>query len=148
MKAKQLYKAIMESISNKIQSIIDDSINLNLIPRDAGFSSDAQIVHPSKNYKYEYFGNCINTVPNIWDATQLAQFLQTCDIIPVKDVYNKIYSGDKLLPKKLQNAIIKLEKYGELNDLSKICAGINEYQSIMCIYISEFDIHYFFDCKI
>ena len=34
-----------------------------------------------------------------------------------------------------------------LNDLSEICCGCNEASQLMFIYVTEQDIHYFFECK-
>ena len=55
--------------------------------------------------------------------------------------------GDRKLPKKLTNHIDKLKQKNQLFNLEEIVFAINDYQRILFVYISKFDIHFFFDCS-
>ena len=108
----------------------------------SGLSSDA-IISKEKPVDLYYFGNCINTVPKIWDATQMSYVLLTSKVLNTREVLNSIKDGDKPLPKKL---LLWLQRNPDkLDDKSEIVCGVNEHQRIAFIYITDLDIHYFFD---
>ena len=109
---------------------------------DSGLNPDADIYISNKFSKFKYFGNCINTVGKVWDATQMAQFILSCDLYIDINLRKKIENGDKNIPVRLIKA---LDKYNIIDDEHFIC-GISEYQQIMFIYSVDQDIHYFFDC--
>lgn len=81
-------------------------LNIQDIPYDAGIDKDNTEIYDGDGYlSYGYFGNCRTTVPSVWNATQMSGFIRTCKIIPVSKVCNKIYDGDRKLPKKLIKGI-------------------------------------------
>lgn len=77
----------------------------------------------------------------------MSNFLQGCEIIPINNVINLLFNGDDNLPTNFLKEIEKLKRDNKLEDLSEICAGIDEYQKIMFIYITSLDYHFFFDCN-
>ena len=107
-----------------------------------GLDSNVDIYSGVEFKSFKYFGNCINTVPKIWDATQMAQFILSCDLYIDTKLVSKLQDGDKTIPVRLQRV---LAKYNITDEEHFIC-GISEYQSIMFIYSVDQDVHYFFDC--
>lgn len=101
--------------------------------------------------KYEYFGDCKNTVDkdHIWDANQMSDWIYNkCSVLDINYVIYRITNGERRIPIKLLECIDKLMKRNLLDDVSKIVCGIDDYQKIMFIYVTETDTHYFFDCVI
>lgn len=123
--------------------------DIDKIPLEAFFIEDdsdnkIEAYKGVKFQKFYYFGNCVNTVPSVWDATQMSNFVSTCSLYDINDVLGNIYGGDKALPKRFLKALEKIE---DKNDLSQVVCACDERQRIMFIYISSLDIHFFFDCK-
>lgn len=101
--------------------------------------------------KYEYFGDCKNTVDkdHMWDANQMSDWIYNkCSLLDINYVIYRITNGERRIPIKLLECIDKLMKRNLLDDVSKIVCGIDDYQKIMFIYVTETDTHYFFDCVI
>ena len=117
-------------ISDIFDVIEDIGINENNIRKD-------NISQGNRYKSYEYFGNCINTVPKIWNPTQMANVIYDSILLNDKNLLSKLRNGDKKIPIKLQKELSK-------NDF--IC-GVNMYQRIMFIYVINQDIHYFFDAN-
>lgn len=117
--------------------------DLTVIPVDASMSEQPQIYVGKLFKKFEYFGNCVNTVPEVWDATQMAQFCTTCKLYDINQVIDNLVGGDRKIPQKFFKAL----KFVDINDLGEVVCAIDSYQRIMFIYITELDIHFFFDCK-
>jgi hypothetical protein len=82
----------------------------------------------------------------MWDATQMGQFISTCKVIDINQVLDKLYNGDRVIPKILLSTIESLRMENKLDDKSEIVCAFDDYQKIMFIYLSKTDIHYFFDC--
>ena len=82
----------------------------------------------------------------MWDATQMANWINTCRIIEPSIVLDKISNGERNFPKKAQKIIDRLSKENKLEDTREIVCALDDYQKIMFIYLSETDTHYFFDC--
>lgn len=126
-----------------------DSINLKNIPIDAGLENPT-LYNKKLLYKtYKYFGDCKNTVDvdNMWDATVMSNFINTCEIINPTYVIDLLENGDRKIPKKFIKIINELKSNNSLTDTSQITCGLNDYQKIMFIYLTKTDTHYFFDCK-
>jgi hypothetical protein len=83
-----------------------------------------------------------NTIGKVWDATQMSNWLLTCNLLIDKNLSNKLFDGERNIPKKLLNL---LSKY-LITDFNHFICGIDDYQRIMFIYSVDADIHYFFDC--
>lgn len=130
-----------------ITTYIIESNKLSNIPIDCGIDEPKYYENDIMFSTYKYFGNCKNT-SKIWDATQMAGFVNSCKVIKdIDNILDNIQNGDKSIPKQFTNAIDKIKGQNKLNDLSEIVFAINDYQRILFIYISELDIHFFFDCK-
>lgn len=122
------------------------AFNTEDIPQEANLSSDAKMLSyvPSS---FQYFGNCINTVDTdkMWDATEMSGVLLQSDLLPTRQMVKKIRSGDRSLPSRLTRWIKKNQD--KLDDMHEIVCGLNEYQKIAFIYITDQDMHYFFDAE-
>lgn len=138
-------KAYLNTITESIDVNKNDSVDFTNIPIEANLSENPNIC---KNIpqNFAYFGDCKNTVDvdHMWNATEMSGVLLQSDILfPTEEVINRISNGDRKIPRKL---IYWIDKHKEqFNDLSKIVCGINHYQRIGFIYITEFDTHFFFD---
>ena len=113
---------------------------------DSGLNPNAKI----KSYNFsslKYFGNCKNTVDidKMWDATQMAKVIYDSNVVSFECAKDKLMDGDRPIPKKVLKWITK--NSDKLNNKSEIVCGYNETQRIFFIYISDFDIHFFFDGK-
>lgn len=126
--------------------------DFNQIPEDVGYIEE----NIPEGYagippytRYEYFGDCRNTVDvdHIWTASQMSYWICN-DTHPVNIEYvlDKLYGGDRKIPKTLLNNINKLKLKNKINDLGEIVCALDDHQKIMFIYLSKTDIHYFFDC--
>ena len=132
----------------------EEFFNYDEIPYESGIE-DNELYEGFPPYShYRYFGDCRNTVDVdcMWDATEMLNFIQSCQLVPTKyiltnETENKLTDGDRKIPKKFLNIIKKLNAEGKIDDVSEIVCGIDNYQKIMFIYLSETDIHYFFDCE-
>jgi hypothetical protein len=116
-------------------------------PVDSGLARNAQ----RKSYDFtslRYFGDCRNTVDidHMWDATQMSGVLLESKIVDFKDVESLLEDGDRKVPSKLKRWLLK--NPDKVNDESELVCGFNEYQGIFFIYVSELDIHFFFDAKV
>ena len=141
----------MKSLTERInESIIFEKLNLDRIPLDASVNDEPEEYEGEPKYrKYLYFGDCKNTidVDHMWDATQMGQWIyNNCKITSPLYVLDKIENGDRVFPKKAQKLIDKLRKQNKLEDTEEIVCGLDDYQKIMFIYLTDFDTHYFFDC--
>jgi hypothetical protein len=103
------------------RKITKGKLNLDDIPLDAGLDVDVELYKGKIWNSFVYIGNCIDTVPDMWDATEMAQFLLTCDVYDIRKVVNK-FRGSRRVPNKLKKALLNTN----LNDLSEICCGCNE----------------------
>ena len=117
--------------------------DITSIPLDSCIGEDPQIYNGKYFTNFYYFGDCVNTVPKIWDATQMAGFCSKCNLYDINLVLNNIKDGDKKIPKTLINYL----NSKDVNNIEDIVCAINEYQGIMFIYVSNLDKHFFFDCK-
>ena len=117
---------------------------MNNIPPEANISSNASMSSyiPSKLY---YFGNCKDTVDidGMWDANEMSQVLMSSDLLPTSSTVKAIQDGDRNIPSDLKSWTNKNQD--KLDDVSEIVCGINTYQHIAFIYVSELDTHFFFD---
>lgn len=134
-------------IDYMFESFLIEKLNLKDIPVDSGIENPAEYKGSPIYSHYKYFGDCKNTVDkdHIWDATQMTNWLNTCKIIDPNLVIDKLENGDRNIPKNILQKLMNLSN--DLEDTSKIVCGIDDYQKIMFIYLSETDTHYFFDCK-
>ena len=125
--------------------------NIDNIPIDVGeFTKTYDNIIPYT--KFEYFGKCndqyvINRI--FGNATTMWNFICSCKIVDMEEVVYKIKisDGEKKLPNSFINNYNKIKKTNNINNYNYIVCGINDYQKISFIYITETDIHYFFDCK-
>ena len=76
----------------------------------------------------------------------MAGVLLQSNVVPFKDAEGKLMGGDRKLPAKLTRWIEKNPE--KLDDESEIVCGYNERQRIFFIYITDFDVHFFFDAKL
>jgi hypothetical protein len=131
------------------ESLLIEKLNLEDVPEDSALYNPKEYDGEPIYRRYEYFGDCKNTVDkdHMWDATQMAQWINKCGIVEPSVVLDKINNGDRIFPKKAQKIIDKLSKENKLEDTSEIVCALDDYQKIMFIYLSETDTHYFFDCK-
>mgnify|MGYP003420057749 FL=1 len=83
------------------------------IPLDAGLDVDVELYKGKIWDSFAYIGNCIDTVPDMWDATEMAQFLLTCDVYDIHNVVDKL-RGKHNIPTRLIKALLNTN----LNDLS------------------------------
>ena len=97
--------------------------------------------------KLRYFGDCRNTVDvdGMWDATQMAGVVGQSSIVPFKSITCEFMDGDRKVPAKVRKWMAKNQN--SLEDTSRIVFGLNERQGIFFAYITDFDIHFFFDAK-
>lgn len=111
----------------------------NIIPIESGVINKDKYQGNLADKEFYYFGDCKNTVDvdKMWNATQMSNFLENSQLINPKHVINKLHNGDRIMPKPLLKAIN--------NPKMQIVCGINEYQKIMFIYLTDNDTHYFFD---
>ena len=131
----------------KLSLYIKESNELSNIPVDCGLENPMYYDKDIKYSKFLYFGDCTNTA-KIWDATQMAGFVNSCNVINNQSsILDMINDGDKKIPKKFIKVIDKLKSENKIDDLSEIVIGLNDYQRILFIYLSDLDIHFFFDCK-
>lgn len=138
----------MKNLKDRIfESYLTEKLNLKDISVDSGIENPTEYKGNPIYSHYKYFGDCKNTVDkdHIWDATQMTNWLNTCKIIDPKLVIDKLENGDRNIPKNILQKLMNLSN--DLEDTSKIVCGIDDYQKIMFIYLSETDTHYFFDCK-
>lgn len=98
------------------------------------------------NFKhFEYFGNCVNTVPRVWYTHQMLNVIQNSDLVYLGDLKDNVfYSGDKKCPKYIWKYIEKYCRNGVQN-LDGIVAGKYRKENILWIYIDDLDKHFFFD---
>ena len=77
------------------------------IPTDSSIDNPKEYKGEPVYSKYEYFGDCINTVDkdHMWNATQMANWINTCGIVEPSIVLDKITDGQRKFPKKAQNII-------------------------------------------
>ena len=126
------------------------TFNIENIPDGSGLNQDNILFYEGvpPYRRYEYFGDCKNTVDkdNIWDASQMAQFIETCQIVDINMVIDKLYRGDRNMPVKFQKQIQRLQQINKLNDLGEVVCALDDHQKIMFIYLNKYDPHYFFDC--
>lgn len=139
---KTLTAYINESTNVDFNEYFKDK-DLSVIPVDASMDEQPKIYSGKPFKKFPYFGDCKNTVPRIWDATQMSQFCQTCKLVDINYVINNLTSGDRKIPQKF----LKELKSVDINDLSEVVCAIDSYQRIMFIYITNLDTHFFFDCE-
>lgn len=140
----------MEHLFDKLfELILIEKLNLSNIPEESAIDNPKEYKGEPVYSKYEYFGDCKNTVDkdHMWDATQMANWINTCGIIEPSIVLDKITDGQRKFPKNAQKIIDSLYKENKLEDTSKIVCALDDYQKIMFIYLSETDTHYFFDCE-
>ena len=124
--------------------------NINDIPEDSSIDIENVKGYSGINFSlYKYFGDCKNTVDKdkMWDATQMSNWIKKCGLISVENVLGKLNNGDRKIPAKFNKIVNTLKANNKLNDLSEICCGMDNYQKMMFIYLTETDTHYFFDCK-
>lgn len=137
----------MKNITIKqLQKMLTESQNLeDIIPPEANVDPNAAWHEGFSPRAWNYFGDCKNTVDvdEMWDATQMSNFLYQCDLFDVCKAIPCLYNGTRQMPKKLTNWLAKSKD--KLNDLSEVVCGVSVYQRIGFIYISDFDTHYFFD---
>lgn len=126
-----------------VERHILEKLCLDCIPDDAGIDKPEAYEGTPRYSKYLYFGNCVNTVnsDHMWDATQMSNWLNTCKMLDIDLVIDKIANGDRPIPQELTKNL------KDKDDLSKVCCGIDDHQKIMFIYVTKTDKHYFFDCK-
>lgn len=120
--------------------------NVESILVDSGLDIDNLEFVSGDNYRrYNYFGNCINTVDvdMMWNATEMSNVIYESKLLKDNKILDKINGGDRKIPMKL----IKLLKRFRIEDYEHFVCGVNEYQRIMFIYSVDDDIHYFFDVK-
>lgn len=117
--------------------------NVADIPVDANISEQPEIYNGKHFTKFSYFGDCVNTVPRIWDATQMSQFCFGCKLYDINLVLNNLYGGDMTIP----SSLMKHLNSENINDLGEIVCAIDDYQRIMFIYVTDLDKHFFFDCE-
>lgn len=131
------------------ESLLIEKLNLEDVPEESAIQNPKEYDGEPAYRRYEYFGDCKNTVDkdHMWDATQMANWINTCGIVEPSIVLDKITNGDRIFPKKAQKIIDKLSKQNKLEDTSEIVCALDDYQKIMFIYLSEIDTHFFFDCK-
>lgn len=145
-----MVKLTEEKLNRFIQEVISETLEqsnnyIEEIPTDCGnFTTVFGGSVPYKNF--EYFGDCVNSVNIFGDATTMAQFVNSCQIVNPSEVINKISSGDRKLPKELITNLNKINKSNETQNPQTIVCGLSTYQKIMWIYLSATDKHYFFDC--
>lgn len=145
-------KIILESLIEKYGrhnimhyiNTMNEHVDNDMICVDSGLNTENLKIYNNVNgyKKYNYFGNCINTVPKIWSATQMAGWLYKCELLVDEQLANKLYGGDRDIPKTLLKLISKYK----ITDFEHFICGIDDYQKIMFIYSVDNDIHYFFDC--
>ena len=131
------------------ESLLIEKLNLEDVPEESAIQNPKEYEGKPVYRRYEYFGDCKNTVDkdHMWDATQMANWINTCGIVEPSIVLDKITNGDRVFPKKAQKIIDKLTKQNKLEDTSEIICALDDYQKIMFIYLSEIDTHFFFDCE-
>ena len=128
---------------SKINKKIIKNMIHDFIIEECDLSDNAEVYKTNNKYlKYDYFGNCINTIPSVWNATQMSNWLYKCDILIDNNLESKLRNGERTMPKRLLKL---LEKY-LITDFEHFICGIDDYQKIMFIYSVDADIHYFFDC--
>ena len=140
---KSLQDYIFESNQINCTEYFKDK-NLKDIPIDANTCDDPEVYIGKKFNKFLYFGNCVNTVPSIWDATQMSHFCLGCKLYDINMVINNLEDGDKKIP----ITLIKNLNSANIHDLTEIVCAIDDYQKIMFIYITKLDKHFFFDYKL
>jgi len=131
---------------NQLKKLLTESKqDTNDIPLDSGMAENAKWYQGQKPRCWEYFGNCKNTVDvdRMWTATEMSNFLSECELYDINNALPVIQDGDRILPKRLTNWLAKNES--KLNELGEIVCGIHTKQEIGFIYITDHDIHYFFD---
>lgn len=128
-----------------------ENVQHSEIPLDSGVDENTVERYTGKDLiKAEYFGDCRNTVDidKMWDANQMASFISTCELYPVEKFLDIAADGDRRIPKPFTRNIERLKRENKLNDVSEvICAVDNKEQYIGFIYLTDTDIHYFFDIK-
>ena len=135
-----------------LKELIYEALDLNSIPEDSSLNlEDIQEYDGIPKYSsYRYFGDCKNTIniDHMWDTTQMSNWIHSsCKVISPIEVLDKISDGDRKIPKKALRIIDKLKKNNELENTTEIVCALDDHQKIMFIYLSETDIHYFFDCE-
>lgn len=143
----QILKLIYQTwlSESKIKTIIKENEDNLGCPIDCG-EFDSEYNKPIIYNSFEYFGNCVNAWKIFGDVTTMGNFINSCSIVNTNEVIGKIKNGDKSIPRELFTTINKLVASNQINDRNLICSGINDYQKIMFIYLTNTDKHYFFDC--
>lgn len=116
--------------------------DLSVIPLDSNLEETPEVYNGIRFKSFEYFGNCVNTVPKIWDATQMSHVCLKSKLYDINLVLDNIKSGDKEIPKSLMKHL----NSENVENLEEVVCAINEYQKIMFIYVTKLDKHFFFDC--
>lgn len=143
---------LLEHINNT-KFINEPPIDSAIIDED-DYDNNGNVIKWPKIYtntkdieRLEYFGNCVNTVPRVWQTWQMLNVIRQSELIclnDIEDINNKFASADRVLPKYIQKYIQKYCVNG-VQDLNELVSGINEYQEIFWIYITKLDKHFFFD---
>lgn len=129
---------------NQLKRLLTESLS-DEIPEEAGVAEDVKWYKGPDVKYWIYFGNCKNTVDvdNMWDASQMANFLTECELYDVKKAIPLLQTGDRPLPKRLTNWLERNKS--KVDDLGEVVCGVHEDERIGFIYIADQDIHYFFD---
>ena len=93
----------MKHLSNILfESLLIEKLNLSNIPTDSAIENPKEYDGEPIYKQYKYFGDCKNTVDKdrMWDATQMANWINTCRIINPSIVLDKIIDGQRKFPKK------------------------------------------------
>jgi hypothetical protein len=161
---EELYKSIMMDVAKIVKRRINEAGNyynqhnlkenfdVESIPEESALNIDdvKQYDGVPPYSVYKYFGDCKNTVDvdGMWNATEMSHWIYNkCEVVNPLLIIDKIEDGDRKIPKNALKLIEKLRKNEQLEDTSEIVCAMDDYQKIMFIYLSEFDTHYFFDCK-
>lgn len=161
---KALYESIMKDVAKIVkrrileaepithQHNLKESLDIESIPEESALNIDdvKQYDGVPPYSVYKYFGDCKNTVDvdRMWNATEMSQWIYNkCEVVNPLLLIDKIEDGDRKIPKNALKLIENLKENEQLEDTSEIVCAMDDYQKIMFIYLSEFDMHYFFDCK-
>lgn len=131
----------------------NEKLDLFRIPEDSMLDIyDIQEYKGSGFKEYNYLANCIGGEGTLFDdASEMASWINNfCQVIPIEKVKDRLNGA----PSELVNVMKKLEQEEKLDDLDEIvCAidavkqGYHEPRDMMFIYVSDQDIHYFFECS-
>lgn len=137
----ELKKMISESVKRILKETVTD------IPIDCGSFTEFSQSNPVYS-SYSYFGNCVNSWKVFGDATTMAQFINGCTIIKSEYVIGKLKDGDRRIPSEFTNNVRKILENGQIDNHELIVTGIDTYQKILFVYLTNTDKHYFFDCNL